>query len=273
MIWIDILVLIIAGIACGFFTSMFGWGGGLTIVPALLIYFPLVGVSMAMAVHLAFGTCFLVMLITNLSSTYKSHKSGHVLWQIFFLLLPLTIIGMIVGGFVEKVLPASMNIVILIFITIYALIRFIQKLKAHKQNTENQIKEIHVNKVKMSSFGFVVGLLSSCTGGGSSLLLSPVLKHTNLSMKQTISIITAMNMLIAIMGIIVFMMIGWSVAALPSYSLGYINLPAAIILIVFSFVGVPVGHWLAKKLSEWQYMVLYIASLAVILIILLLKLI
>ncbi|WP_119344172.1 sulfite exporter TauE/SafE family protein [Facilibium subflavum] len=272
MLWFDILILILAGIACGFFTSMFGWGGGLTVVPALLIYFPLVGVNLAMAVHLAFGTCFLVMLITNFVSTYKSHRSGHVMWDIFLLLLPLTIFGMIVGGFVEKVLPASMNIIILICITIYAFIRFVQKLMAHKKAMQ-QPKEININKKKFAAFGFFVGLLSSCTGGGSSLMLSPVLKHANLSMKQTIGVITAMNMLVAIMGIVVFAIIGFHVTTLPAYSVGYINLPAAIILVLSSFIGVPIGHKVAKWLTEIQYTILYVLSLFAILIILLVKLI
>ncbi|WP_432772734.1 sulfite exporter TauE/SafE family protein [Francisella salimarina] len=271
MLIIDIITLIAAGIASGFFTSLFGWGGGLTIVPALLIYFPLTGVSLAMSVHLAFGTCFLVMLVTNIASTYRSHRSGQMLWNIFLILLPLTIFGMIAGGFIEKIMPAEMNIIILILITIYAFIRFIQKLISHKSSNKTS-EEIKIDKRKYTIFGFFVGLLSSCTGGGSSLMLSPVLKSSNLTMKQTIGVITAMNMLIAMMGIIVFIIIGAHISNLPAYSIGYVNFSVALILILCSFVGVPIGHKVAKYLDEFQYIALYIISLLVILIILILKL-
>ena len=50
------LIYLLAGIAAGLLSGLFGLGGGLTIVPALAVALPLQGVAQEHVMHLAIGT-------------------------------------------------------------------------------------------------------------------------------------------------------------------------------------------------------------------------
>lgn len=75
---IDGLLLIIAGCVAGYLAGFFGVGGGIILVPVLIIYFQSIGVTSLVATHLAFGTSLLVVVFTSLGSSYRYFKNGHV---------------------------------------------------------------------------------------------------------------------------------------------------------------------------------------------------
>jgi uncharacterized protein len=84
-----ILGLIILGIAAGVLSSMVGIGGGIVIVPVLVMAFGL-------AQHNAQGTTLAMLSFpVALASVYNYHKAGQVSWQ-FVLWLCL---GFIVGSY------------------------------------------------------------------------------------------------------------------------------------------------------------------------------
>lgn len=68
----EIMVLILIGIAGGFLSGMFGVGGGIIIVPALVFF---VGMSQ----HEAQGTSLGLMLLPiGILAAYNYHKTGQI---------------------------------------------------------------------------------------------------------------------------------------------------------------------------------------------------
>ncbi|MGB0957837.1 MAG: TSUP family transporter, partial [Litorivicinus sp.] len=67
----------------GFSAGLFGIGGGLIIVPALLPLFALEQINPSVAVHLAIGTSLATIVVTALSSIRAHHAKGNVDWAVF----------------------------------------------------------------------------------------------------------------------------------------------------------------------------------------------
>ena len=75
-----IAIYLIAGVAAGLVSGLFGLGGGLTIVPVLAFALPLEGVTEKYVMHLAIGTSLVVMVVTALYTTLLRHRRGDLDW-------------------------------------------------------------------------------------------------------------------------------------------------------------------------------------------------
>ncbi len=85
----SILGLVLLGIFAGFLSSMVGIGGGIVLVPALVLIF---GLSQ----HSAQGTTLAMLSFpVSLVAAISYHKKGLVDWKIAMILC----IGFVVGGF------------------------------------------------------------------------------------------------------------------------------------------------------------------------------
>ena len=78
-----IVLYALTGIFAGFAAGLFGVGGGLVVVPALLALFAIKGIDPAVSVHLAIGTSLATIVVTSISSTLSHHKKGNVDWDLF----------------------------------------------------------------------------------------------------------------------------------------------------------------------------------------------
>ena len=90
------LSYILLGAFAGLVAGVFGVGGGIVIVPALVFMFAHNGFSPDIAMHLAIGTSLSTILFTSLSAISVHHKKGKVNWALATNLS----IGMLLGGFI-----------------------------------------------------------------------------------------------------------------------------------------------------------------------------
>lgn len=86
MLVLKVTVLAIAGALTGFLSGMMGVGGGLIMVPVMVL---IVGMSQ----HTAQGTSLLVMVPTGAMGALTHWRLGHVRWEI----VPGLIIGVLLG--------------------------------------------------------------------------------------------------------------------------------------------------------------------------------
>ena len=70
-----IAIYLIAGVAAGLVSGLFGLGGGLTIVPVLAFALPLEGVAEKYVMHLAIGTSLVVMVVTAAGRSMRGTAS------------------------------------------------------------------------------------------------------------------------------------------------------------------------------------------------------
>src|SRR5690606_36360687 len=85
------------GAIAGTLSGLFGIGGGLVIVPALVFGFGLQGVSSEIAVHLAVGTSLATIIFTSISSVRAHHSRGAVRFDLFWPMAIGIVIGTAIG--------------------------------------------------------------------------------------------------------------------------------------------------------------------------------
>ncbi|MFO7656440.1 MAG: sulfite exporter TauE/SafE family protein [Bacteroidales bacterium] len=95
----DLILLILVGLAAGFLAGTFGVGGGIIIVPALVLIF-------GMSQHNAQGTSLVVLLFpVGILAVWNYYKQGYVNFK-FALVL---IIFFVIGGYFGSMLSIGLN--------------------------------------------------------------------------------------------------------------------------------------------------------------------
>ena len=69
----DYLLYLALGAVAGLISGLFGLGGGVVIVPLLILSFDLQGMAPEISTHIAIGTSLATILVTSLSSIYTHH--------------------------------------------------------------------------------------------------------------------------------------------------------------------------------------------------------
>ena len=76
------------GAMAGLIGGLFGLGGGVIIVPILIIAFELQGVSQNVATHMAVSTSLATIILTSIPSIYTHAQKGSVRWDLVTWLAP-----------------------------------------------------------------------------------------------------------------------------------------------------------------------------------------
>ncbi len=221
--------------------GLFGIGGGLIIVPALVAIFSYQGYPGDVIVHLAIGTSLATIIFTSLSSIWAHHKRRAVLWSILPWLATGILAGSFTAGIIADAIPARGLQWFFAFFELYVAIQMTLNLKP---NASRQLPGM----VGMLGTGSLIGGISSLVGIGGGTLTVPFLVWCNISIHKAIATSAACGLFIAVAGTIGFILGGWAEAALPSYSLGYIHLPSLLGIVSTSVLFAPLGAKLAHHL-------------------------
>ncbi|GAB6140625.1 sulfite exporter TauE/SafE family protein [Methylosoma difficile] len=233
------------GLVAGLLAGLFGIGGGLVIVPVLAFVFTAHGFPSELIMMMAIATSLATIILTALSSIYTHHRLGAVLWQKVFKLSPGIIVGTAIGAFLAKQLSTDgLKLLLGVFLVYVGL----------QMALQFQPKQGRKALAGFWDFfaGNVIGLLSAMVGIGGGTLTVPYLLYNQLPMRNAVAISSACGLPIAIIGTLSYTWLGQNTPNLPSWSLGYIYLPAVLGISLTSIFTAPVGAWLANKLPAKQ---------------------
>ena len=91
----------VAGLAAG----LFGVGGGVIIVPALIYAFSMQAMPVEILTHMAVGTSLAIICISSISSVLAHHKNDFVVWPVVKAMAPGLIIGVGLGVYTVVNIP------------------------------------------------------------------------------------------------------------------------------------------------------------------------
>ena len=114
-LWGKVISLLVTGAFTGFLSGMMGVGGGLIMVPVMVL---LVGLSQ----HTAQGTSLLVMVPIGTVGAWTYWKLGHILWEIVPGLITGVLVGTSLGARFAHSLPENqLRLVFVAFILLMSL--------------------------------------------------------------------------------------------------------------------------------------------------------
>ena len=236
----QIPMYLITGCAAGYLAGLFGVGGGIIIVPILVILFKASGVSPTILMPLAIGTSMAVVSVTSLMGARAHHANGNVDWKNAKQLLPVILLGVVAGALLGSYIPHGFLTGCVIAFELGVAALFLSQAVRKSGHDEVPSPKTAMPQARMLAISSILGLVSSVVGIAGGTLFVPFLSFCGVGLRKAIGTATALGAPLSLVAAFVYVMTG-SLGSnpLPPYSLGYVYLPA--------FLGCVVGGiWTTK---------------------------
>ena len=235
------LYLLVGAIA-GVLAGLFGIGGGLVIVPVLVITFGLMGMSETVLTHMALATSLTTIVFTSISSVKEHHNHGAVDWGLVKYLGAGIVVGTSAGVWL---LSGVAGPVLQIAIGIFAYTMAAKMAFDLNPSASRQVP----GSAGLLASGGVIGFGSAWFGIGGGSFTVPFLTWVNVPMKRAVATAAACGLPIAITGAISNTVVGWGHQDLPDWTTGYVYWPAVLGIALTSVPCAKIGARLAHKLD------------------------
>lgn len=234
----------LAGILAGLMAGLLGVGGGLILVPILVFLLPHQGVADASVMPMALATSLASIFLTGISSAYAHHKRGAVLWITTWWLAPGLLIGAALGGILAVQLEArTLKIAVAVFCVLVA----VQMLSGWPKPVI-RIENRPARGPLYSLAGMVIGFVSSIVGIGGGSLTVPLLVTRGIAPVRAVASSSACGIIIALSSALTYGSLS-PTTAVPAGTVGFVNVPVALLIALASMLAAPVGAKWAHKLS------------------------
>ncbi|TCS67097.1 hypothetical protein EDD52_101188 [Primorskyibacter sedentarius] len=234
-----------AGIFGGILAGLLGVGGGIVIVPALYLALSSAGMEPAVTMQVAVGTSLATIVFTSLSSGYGHYRRGAIDMDLLRLWAPSLLVGVIAGALLGGYV--SGYILIAVFAIVAALVAIDMIFRRTKEGPEPK----SFSKGVWAGLGTITGALSAMMGIGGGTIGVPLLNFLGYDIRRAVGTSAAIGFVIGLPGAIVYALAGLGVEGLPPFSVGYVNLIAAAVIIPlstsFAHVGVRLAHSIPRR--------------------------
>jgi len=238
-----LIVMALTATVAGFFAGFFGIGGGIITVPCLFYIFNSIGIDKSLIMHLSVGTSFAIIVPTAMMSVYTHYKHKAVDFNILKNYGIFVVIGVVIGAF-SAALMNTKSLVLFFSLIIYLLALNLIFLK---DKTKLKIK---FNLIQRTTFGFVVGFISSLMGIGGAIMNVPILKFVGYTINKAIGTAASIGFLISIFGTIGFLTTGIMMQKNIPLSTGFVNIPAFFIFIPITIIMAKIGATAVHKIKR-----------------------
>jgi uncharacterized membrane protein YfcA len=243
--WQLVVELLVLGACTGFLAGLLGIGGGMLMVPFMTFLLGLKGFPQDQLMKVAVATSLATICFTSISSVRAHHKKGAVRWDIAKLLAPGIVVGSLLGAQIAKALPSSwLALVFAVFVGFSATQMFLDK----KPKPTRELPR----GPGMFGAGGVIGVLSALVGAGGGFISVPFMAWCNVSIHNAVATSAALGFPIALAGTLGYVYAGWSLEGMPTGTLGFIYVPALVIIALASVTTAPLGARTAHKLDVKQ---------------------
>lgn len=238
-------LLLLLGAVVGVLAGLLGIGGGLIVVPALLFLLPKSGIEPDITMHIALATSLATIIATSGSSALNHLKLGNVDMFVIKWLMPGVLVGAFVGANLAELIPGQYLPKVFAVIVLFLAMQMLLTIRSETQRSLPGIW-----KTLLSGTG--IGVISSLAGIGGGSLSVPYLNRHGVEMRRAVGSSSVCGLVIAISGMLGFILHGYQVENLPPYSLGYVYLPALVAIASTSILTTKVGAKLATTMPTKQ---------------------
>ena len=232
------------GVTSGFLGGLLGIGGGVVIVPALLVLFDLAGLFDAgTATPVAVGTSLGCIIFTSLAAAITQLRAGMVEWRVVRQWSGFLLLGSFAAGFVAPLLPpAVFRGLIGGFLGFVAFVML--------TNWKPNPHRVMPGRVIGAGLGSVGGFVSGLAGIGGGNVVVPTLVYFNVPMHRATATASTLGVPIAVAGATGYVLAGIEHAAGQlTWMLGYLYLPALTLIVAATVFAAPLGVRAAHRLS------------------------
>lgn len=262
---ISCILFLIVGLLAGLASGLLGIGGGAITVPSLAFLFFYLRFPQSHLMHLAIGTSLASMVLNSACATYFHHRAKTISWKRIKSMLPGIFLGAVLGTLIAKELSTSLLQGVFGFfsglIGLYLLFPKLEKSSSHR-----------LKNVTLNIFTTGIACFSNILGLGGGTFFVPLFNYYRIPEKETIGTSIAAAFLITCLGTAEYMLFGpkTGTSLLPQGCIGYIYLPAFILIGISGFFGSFYGtRWVSvlptKTLKRYFAYAMLLVGLSMIL--------
>ncbi len=227
--------LALLGVGTGFLAGLLGIGGGMLMVPFITLILNGRGVAPDLAVKMAIATSMATIIFTSISSVRAHHKRGAVRWDIVKRLAPGIVLGAAVASLgVFALLKGSW---LALFFSLFVGFSATQMLLDRKPQPTRTMP----GTAGQLGAGGVIGFLSGLVGAGGGFVSVPFMTWCNVPIHNAVATSAALGFPIALANALGYVVSGQGLAELPAGSVGYIYVPALVVIASASVLMAPLG--------------------------------
>ena len=255
--WPFLAVLAAAGLFAGLTAGLFGIGGGAIIVPVLFFLFRALGYEET-AMHAAVATSLATIIATSIRSVLAHNKQGVVDWTIIRTWAPWIMAGATAGMALSGFIPgAGLTL-------FFGVMGFLLSAQLWFGHPDWRLAPDMPAGPSRAGLGLGVGALSALMGIGGGTFGVSLMTVCGRPIHQAVATAAGFGVAIGLPGAIAAVIVGWNHGGLPPFSLGYVNLPAFVLIAVFTVTMAPVGARLAHALDAKRLRKLFALLLLIV---------
>ena len=244
------------GLVSGFLAGLLGIGGGLVIVPALMLIFSYQGLRPSEISHAAVATSLAAVIFTSVIAAYSHHRRGAVDWSILRKMATGLLAGALFGAMIASSLPGK---TLRIFFGLFAFAAAIQMGFQLQPAPQRRLPAAS----GLAAVGAIIGMISAIVGIGGGTVTVPFLRWRSVAIHRAVATSSACGFPIAVGGCLGFTMIDLIVGQAPSPT-SAIYWPAALWIAAASLIAVPAGVRVTHRISILSLTRIFACILAII---------
>jgi uncharacterized membrane protein YfcA len=267
----SLVIYLAAGLATGLVSGLFGVGGGLTVVPALVLALPFEDVPARYVMHMAIGTSLAVMVFTAAVTTVWRHIRGDLAWPVLWKLAGLVVIGGLVGAAIGDMLPGA--VLRWLFVG-FVLLTILRELWRHwlrpaaapaRGRPVRATSKVAADRLSFILHGVAAGVVGALLGVGAAVVIVPFLIHRGHRIQTASALSAGLSAIIGLAAGAGYILGGLNEQHLPESALGYLYLPAFFGVAIGALAGSPLGVALSHRLSDGLQRALFALYLCLVL--------
>lgn len=238
-------LLLTVGAVAGILAGLLGVGGGIVIVPVLfwMTQIGLLNVADNVAMHFAVATSLATIIPTSISSARAHNRKGSIDFDLFRGWAPFMVLGSLIGGLLAVWFDARA------LTGVFGVIASIVALNMINPRTFTLVDAPPATPLGRGMVAMPIGIFSAMMGIGGGTLSVPSLTLLSFPVHRAVGTASLFGLMIAVPGVVGYATAGQDIPGLLPGSLGYINLPAAIIISITTFLCAPIGVKIAHRLN------------------------
>lgn len=222
------------GVLSGFLGGLLGIGGGVVIVPLLIVLLDLLGFLPAADVTaVAVATSLGCVLFTSLAAAITQMRASMVDWHIVRRWAPFLVLGSYLAGWIATALPVlvfrGLIGAFLLFVAFVMLTRW--RPSAHSQPPGLGLS---------ATLGAAGGVVSGIAGIGGGNVVVPTLVYFNVPVHRATATSSTLGVPIALAGTLGYVTVGWGLD-LGSGMVGYLYVPGFLAIVSAAVLTAPLG--------------------------------
>lgn len=250
--------LITAGLLVGVLSGLLGIGGGGILVPVLYETFGALHVGEEVRMHLAVGTSLAVVGATSLRSFMAHRARGTVDGSIVRRLAGYVLAGALLGVLVASIADSWT------LRALWVVLGTIMAAKLAFGRDDWRLGDEIPKSLAVEAYAVAVGFVSVLLSIAGAVYMVALMTLYNRPMLQSVGTSAGFGPFIALPGLAGFIWAGWASGGTPPFSLGYVNLAGAAIILPASLLAAPLGVRLAHGMSKRTLELAFAAFLALV---------